>query len=568
MNTETLKRHGLGALASKRTWWTVMVVYILMILVIIGPALLSSIVGDDTYWVIEKRPLIDSYWQAWWQPLTEAFDFNAQPRGTALAISERRVLALFTMDTATLFAVPPYLVWAAIKASLVGINIVSVAVFLKQIRFRNQFGAIHGLSRATIVFITLAMPLTFALGVKSQNIGSLNGYNYYPSLTYGPFASYLLMAALVLALSRRLETSYRTWAVVVVFLMMSLGLIINLSYELVALTIPVATLVLLLQPFSEAPTRWLRWRARLTVLVPLGFTYTAIFLWVRRRISAMACHATDTCYPGTEIEVHPKTLLDNFLGSLPGNNSSLVGDQARDAGRAFPGVSTLSFTVAVVATLSLLLLWASWTVRARLTHEPAEGNRVPGSADETKGLLIVLSVAAVIALGSAAIMGISVAAAIAVTSPALPNRNGVITWSALALVGVVVVRLIMLVRWRFVRPTGLMALALALVVGISLFLPRNILSAQENRAMPFQILVDSIHREVAVGDTSKAGDSRRCAAIAAAFRGTEIPNGNVTPTGVTKTLNGAYAAFDYYHGMTYCSRDLGRTYSGTMGVKP
>lgn len=559
MNAESLKSHGLRALASMRTWWVALVVYVLMVLVIFGPVLLAPIAGDDTYWVIGYRPAMPSYWQAWWGPLPDAFDFSGGSRGTALALSERRVLALFTIDAARLFSVPPFVVWAAVKTALVGLTVLSVAVFLKQVRFRDRQGSVRGLSRSTIAFITLAMPLTFALGVKAQNIGDLNGFNFYPTLTYGPFPGYLLMAALVLALSRRLETGYRSWAAPVAVLMMFLGLVVNLSYELVALTIPVATLVLLLQPFSDAPTRWLRWRARLTVLGPLGVTYTAIFVWIRLQIAALPCHETDTCYSGTTVEVEPRALLFNFLAAFPGNNAALVGDQARAAGRGFPGVSSLSVTVAVLATLSLLVLWASWTARNRRTAEPEGSDLRSRSGDDTRGLLVVLAVAALIAVGSAGVMGITETAARMITSAALPNRNGVITWSALSLVGVVLVRLAMHARWPAVRPVGLVALAAVMVGAVSLYFPRNVLSAQENRVDPFTVLAESIHREVAVGDTSTVGDDRRCAAIADAFRGSEIPSGEVRPSRVTWTLNSAYAAFEYYHGTTYCSKNLGRT---------
>lgn len=558
MNAETLKTHGLRTLASSRTWWALMTLYVLMVLVILGPALLGPIAGDDTYWVTWYRPSM-SYWQAWWGPLPSAFDFSDGSRGTALALSERRLLAVFTIDAARLFAVPPFLVWAAVKTTLVGLTVLSVAVFLKQIRFRDRRGAVRGLSRSTTAFIVLAMPLTVALGVKTQNIADLNGFNFYPTLTYGPFAGYLLVAALVLSLSRRLESSYRAWAGPVIVLMMLLGLVVNLSYEMVALAIPVATLVLLLQPFPDAPTRWLRWRARLTVLVPLGATYTAIFGWIRWQIAALPCHATDTCYSGTTVEVEPRSLLFNFLAAFPGNNAALVDAQARAAGRAFPGVSSLSMAVAVLATLALLLLWASWTARTRLMPRVDESDRDVVSGDDSKGLLVVLAVAALIAVGSAGIMGITETAANLVTSAALPNRSGVITWSALSLLGLVIVRLVTNARWRAARPVGLVTLAAVMVVSISLYFPRNVLSTQENRVNAFLLLVESIHREVALGDLSKVGDDRRCTAIADFFRGREIPSGVVPPTGVTWSINGAYEAFEYYYSKDYCSKELGRT---------
>lgn len=554
---ENLKRHGLRTLVSKRTWWFFMAAYVAMIVTILSPVLLAPIYGDDSYWVTSQRPIM-SYWQAWWEPVAHAFDFTGQPRATALAFSERRVLALFTIDTAKLFAIPPSLVWTVVKTLLIGVNILAVPVFLKQIRFRDRLGAVRRISRSTIVFITLAMPLVIALGAKSQNVGTVNGWNFYPTLTYGPFAGFLLMAALVLALSRRLESDYRTWAVPTIVLMMFFGFTINLSYELVALMIPVATFVLLVQPFADAPSAWLKWRARLTVMVPLGATYSAIFLWIRWRISGMPCHDTGTCYPGTEIDIKPRSLAYNFFGAFPGNNADFVGDQAHAAGRDFPGVSAFSITIAVIGTLALLGLCASWAARARQTRDAAAN---PSERDDdTRGLLIVLAVAVLIALGSSAITGITAATVQKITTPMLSNRNGVMTWMALALAGLTVVRLLMTARWKAVRPLGLIGLATVLVVGISLYLPRNILTAQENRLQHFRVLVDSIHHEVALGDTSATGDARRCAAIAAAYKPGKIPSGEVTVvTGNIRSLNGAYAAFDYYYGLPYCSQELGHT---------
>lgn len=556
----TLHHHAVTVLASRRTWWVMLTIHLMSVLVILAPVLLASITGDDTYWMTEKRAEISSYWQAWWGPLPHAFDLSGdQSRGAVLGVAERQVLALLTIDSAHLLSVPPYLVWAAVKTVLVSLIVLSVPVFLHQVRFRDRDGAIRPLQRSTTVFITLAMPLTFALGVKAQNISSLNGYNFYPSLTYGPFAGCVLVAALVVALSRRLEVRYRRAAAPTVALMMALGLVLNLSYELLALAVPLATLTLLLQPFPHVGTRWLQWRARLTVLAPLGITYTVIFAWIRWRVATMPCHATGTCYPGTTVDVRPRALLYSFLGSLPGNNADVVADQAHAAGRAFPGMSVLSVAVAVVATLSLGVLWMSWTSRNRGNSEAGRASRRPDGGSDSKGLLVVLAGALLIAVGSAGIMGITETAAQAVTSPALPLRNGVMTWSALSLAALVVVRLLTNARWRFAGPAAIVALAAVMVTAVSIYLPRNVFSAQENRVTPFTVLVDTLHREVAMGDTSDVGDARRCAAIADAFRGTTIPSGRASRTGVTRTLNGAYAAFEYYYGTTYCSQDLGHT---------
>jgi len=95
---------------------------------------------------------------------------------------------------------------------------------------------------------------------------------------------------------------------------------------------------------------------------------------------------------------------------------------------------------------------------------------------------------------------------------------------------------------------------------VALFLPRNIMSAQVNRVTATTPFYDSIHREVALGDKSVTGDARRCASISAALGGQAIPTGGVTKqTGFSRTLNGAYASFEYYYSQPYCSSRVGLT---------
>lgn len=556
MHLDSLRLVRARLLSSRHTWIVLGLVYLAMIAIVLAPVLFASVGGDDRYWLLLKGPQADgSVFTAFWQPLSHAFAFDNQPRTTALALSERQVLALITMDIATYFSIPPVILWAALKIALVALLVVATRVFLHQIRFRDSHGRIRGLERSSVAFISILLPLTIAVGAKAQNIGSINGWNFYPTLTYGTFTAYLLFAALVLRLSRALDRAYRTWVIPVIALMFVCGIAINLSYEMLALLLPLTLLVLALQPLDTgAPTRWLQWRGRVTVLLALAIPYSALFLWIRWRISQMACQATDTCYYGSVIDLSPRALVNNFRGAIPGQNSSLVSEQADAAGRAFPAASPFSFLVAAVAAAAAWGLWASWRARHNTGLQNDGGqNRDDHNDGDTRGLLILLVVGVSIAIGSAAITGITERAAEDLTTPALAYRSGVTTWSALAVSGLVLVILATRTKRRSITLGACAALTAVLVGSVALYLPRNVQSAQLNRQQPGTQFADTVHREVTLGDTSRAGDLRRCTALSAELE-------RLTPkpgSGNDATFQGAYLAFEYYHHKTYCSQRIG-----------
>ncbi|MBC7631141.1 hypothetical protein [Aeromicrobium sp.] len=524
-----------------------------LILIILSPVIFASVGADDAAWVLEKGPDANgSVWEAIWQPVAHAFEFEANPRGTALAIADRQVLALITMKLATTFSITPSLVWALVKASLFALSIVATAVFLRQIRFRGADKEIVGLRPSTVAFVTITLPLVVAIGSKSQNNGSFNGWNFYPTLTYGTFVGYMLFAALVLRLSALLERSYRTWRAPVIGIMVLSAIAINLSYELVALVIPLSVLLLILAPRPDVGGVLARWRSALTILVPLLVTYTTLFVWIRWTMSQTSCHATDTCYAGTVVEVRGRTLLNNFLGSFPGNNGSLVTKQAKLFHRDFPSPNLASISIAVLAVVVLWALWSSWKARQ---PTPSPASRSPGthSSDDSRGLWMLLLVTACIAIGSTVITGISERAVEGITTPMLSYRNAVATWSALSLGGITAVALMARHSWRPVRYAAILAL-LAIVIGsIAAGLPRNVLSAQTNRKMLNTQFIDTLHREVSIGDTSPTGDRRRCAALAS-----EMDRRHVSSQeGLGRLATGAYRAFEFYHHKSFCSTDTG-----------
>jgi hypothetical protein len=60
--------------------------------------------------------------------------------------------------------------------------------------------------------------------------------------------------------------------------------------------------------------------------------------------------------------------------------------------------------------------------------------------------------------------------------------------------------------------------------------------------------------ELALGDTSKSADERRCREIS-----DELERRNLAPTAsMGRTTDSAYRAFEFYHGQPYCSTGVGK----------
>jgi hypothetical protein len=560
MSQRDPSRRGPGAtrarlLASSRVRPLAAAVYVATLLLVLAPVLLSSVGADDRYWLLIKGPQADgSFVSAFWEPVRHAFDFDNQPRSTALSFSERAVLAMATMKIATTFAIPPFVVWAGVKIALFVLMLVAARVFLGQVRYRGRDGVVRGLEPSSIAFVTILLPVAIAIGAKSQNVSSFNGWNNYPTIAYGAFSAYLLAAALVLRLSRTLDRRYALAVVPVVALMAFIGFVLNLSYELTALVVPLTLVVLVLQPAGDPDGGlWRRWRGRATVFAALAVPYTVVFWWIRRQISQMACQATDSCYEGTVVKLDPRTLLDNFVGALPGNNSALVTEQVDRAGVPFPHASASSLVVAVLAVGAAWVLWSTW--RGRETPDGTIADDRTPAHDDTRGLLVVLVVAATMAVGSTVITGISERAVEGLTAGSVSYRSGVVTWASLALLGIVAVRLVARSRRRVVGIGAYVALTAVLVGCVTLYLPRNVVSAQLNRAEPATVFADTIHREVVTGELKPRADDRRCAALAAEL----VRHGDSMPASVQPIIDGAYLSFEMFHDAPYCSTGIGRT---------
>lgn len=556
MTQPTLRRSIDRFLSATWTRRVLLTGYGLVMLAVLSPVIFTSVGADDSYYILEQGPQTGgSYWQAIWEPITHALDFSGvQPRTFVLQLAERNVLGLFTMDVSTYLSIPPFIVWATLKIILLLASIGATVLFLRRLTFRDRDGADRQLSASTIAFIATTLPLTITLGVKAQDVGTLNGWNFYPTLTYGPFVVFLLLATLALTLSSLLQRSFSRWALPAVAIMALLAVIINFSYELMALAVPLIILVVLLQPRPRDDSWWLRWRAAVTVICSLAVPYAALFAYLRLRISEMACQQTNSCYPGAVIKINHHTLWNNFVGALPGSNGAYVTKQADHADLPFPGANGTSLALAVLGAVLMLGLWASWSAGRRAVD--TAGSRVAdegSDTNDTRGLLVVLAVSLSLALGGTVITGITARAIELLQTPTIAYRTNILTWASLSLAAVTTIRLLMISRWRFLGTAALIGLSVIIAVGVTLYFPRNVMSAHVQRTGGSVMFVDTLQREVALGDRSKTGDRRRCAILKTYLEG-KAPLSPASRT--SRTVFGAQDAFEFAYGRPFCSTGL------------
>ena len=545
---ERLRGRTAMLLASPWTLGLSLSAYLVLLLVVLFPVLASSVGADDSYWLMEAAPDSGgSFRRAFWDPFLASFAFDAQARMTGLSEASRWVLALAVMKLSVAFSVPPVAIWALLKVFLLVLALVGAVVFLRAFRFRGADGGAARFGRTTIVAIVVLLPLLVVLGAKTQSIGTLNGWLNYPTITYGPFGAYLLLAAAALAASRLLDARFSRAVVPVAVLAAIAGVAVSFDYELMALSIPLVVLVLLVQPAPVAATRWARWRGRVVVGGVFALAFATSFAWIRVRISQMTCESAESCYSGTVLQVDPATLVRNLLGALPGGTGEFLAEQAERSGTPVPTATAASVLTALGCVLLAALVLA---VLAARTPAAEPGVR----PDEARGLLAVVGVGVVNALGATAITGISQRAVESLTSGAMAYRSGVVVWTALAFALAAALVLAWTRRRRIAGAIAAVAVAVLAVAVIATSLPANVVSAQVNRVQAGTVLVDTLHAEVALGDLSAVGDERRCDAILA-FMG-DRPKDEFSDRFV-RTVQGAYRSFQLFYAQPFCSTKAG-----------
>lgn len=525
--------------------------YVACLAVLAWPALAYPVGADDAYWILaEPSNVNNSIIQAYTQSLADAFTFEGQPRTTALATGERRALAIVAMNFATTFSVPPAVPWAFFKVTWLLVNFAAVALFMSRLRFRDTGGLIRGLSRTTIVATLVLFPVLLTVGIEMETVGLTNGWIFYPNLTYLPFGVYLLVAVLLTELERPVRRNPALWGIPSLLLVGLIAFALSLQYELMALAIPVGVLALILKP-TEGDTWWLRWRGKILLGGMFGGSYTAVFLWTRWQISKMACQLDGSCYQGNVIQIDPVVILNNFTASLPGPGFQAALEAGTDV------LNSRSFWLSIlIGTVATLLAVAILNLRLRNSEqETSEGGTSTirgGLADDRRGLLLIVLLMVIIAIGSTIITGMTERAVERLQEPISSYRVGVIIWSAMVLALTAAgLYTLSLVRWRSAtrRAMAVPALLLAAViaVGSGLALWNNLGENGERFERPTQRALSEIHWEVALGDTSVAAGTARCELLDRYWDSFNNPTGTAE-----RTVRGAQRAFRLYHGQEFC----------------
>lgn len=533
-------------LAARYAFGILCTAYAVLVLVLMAPVIGASIGADDTYYTLAVMAWSDgSMYTAATAQLGGIFapdTMGEQPRTVPLAHTIRWMLALVVLSSAVTFSVPTAVAWAVAKMVLLLLTLASIAALLAQVRFRDADGTVRGVARQTRAVILLAIPLGVALGIKAQSIGGLNGWIDYPVLTYGTVPVIFGTVALALWFLRRLEADYWRWVVPAVVLLCLVGFVLNYSYELVAVAVPVAALAIVLHPRARGGSRWRSWRPAVTVGAALVGFFSALFLFNRWQLSTWPCVRDGSCYGGSVIEIDPLTLWHNLLGAMPSSVTPTIEAVIEETGRSLPPTLTLGgAAIGLLAVASLLATWFAYRAKP-MFPSPADEPR-----GDSKGLVVIVALVLVTGIGVSVVSGMTTRAIEWVQGPELPYRSGPAVWTCLALALVIGVRMLLQRLPNNARVASAVVGVAVVTAASAHLLPLNLAVAQAERATDHTQIVDAIHWDVVLGDLSRAGEAQRCANAA------EYIDVVGTSEYYSRTLIGADGAFQHLYGLPYCS---------------
>jgi hypothetical protein len=495
--------------------------------------------GDDIVWVL-RIPAVygNDPIDALVRIVGESYSFEGnQARTTSISFVIRVWLALAVINLAIILGISPTLVWAGVKVSLILIGIGSVWIFMSSIRFRSREGKILSLTKETKFTVTAALPIVLASGLEVNTIGNSNGWIFYPTLSYLPLVAYMAVAVLLIKSNELLTLNILKWTAPVTLLLVATAWIINLSYELMAFSVPFAIMALLLQPNGGQDRLHLRWRSKIIVASIFGGVYSGIFIWTRIQIANMACFETGTCYGGTVIKPSIENVLKNFYAAFPGAGIDwIIGFQA-DA----QAIAIIILTLVVLVALAIFA-----TMRWAKSNNQLEGSLE--KSDEVRSLLSVSALMVFAAAGSALITGITERATWVLANPLTPDRSGPTIALALSIAAVTT----SIAWWRQIRIKkaynyGLLALAIStLVILAASNFGLNWQATRDKNESKGQILIESIYLEFISGPQSGESADLRCELLR--MMPEEFGSGGA----VSRFVDGAQLSFDLFWGVPFC----------------
>ncbi len=546
-------------LANRRTAVvaTAVVVSLVGVIVMLWPVMAAPVHADDRYWYLRVAPESGGSYLgvlSWtWDELPTAAESG---RLAPIASISRRLVGLAVMQFAVATSTPVVVLQGVVKLVTFALGIGALLLFCKSLRSRGTDGRLVGLSGRTLAFVGVAAALLAAAGSQAHS-QFRNGWTSYAVLTWGAVVVVFGVLALVLWLLRLVAEHPRRATAPAVVVLVLVALFLNLSYELVYVAAPAVLLVLLLQPVGPAgASRREQLQPRLVVGGSFLGAFTVLFLSIRWWLSTLC--AEGECYPGVEPQLTTgalRTMVYNLVGSAPvARGYELRSDLERvGLDEYFPVTPTgWSVLLGLLVAAALVVLWFALRVGRRdlgsgrdsLAAAPAADRRAEGRV-----LLAAALVCVAVAVGEAAVMGLSVQAEELITQPGLPYRNTMITWAGLAFSAVLLATAgaFLLPGGRLARRVGLVALAVALAATAAVVTPANAAATLSNRLIPQLAAVEAVHWEVVLGDRDPAADARRCAAIAEVE---ETMGDGITTDSI---VGDSERAFEHFHGRPFCA---------------
>jgi hypothetical protein len=289
-----------------------------------------------------------------------------------------------------------------------------------------------------------------------------------------------------------------------VFVTVMLAAILNWTYELYYVGVPLSLFVLFAFPLvSRAQAREQR-RARFIVGGLLLGLFAVGFVWTRIYVAGI-CAAND-CYAGTALSLRfqlVRTFWFNVASSVPGTSGRqfLADLSSVDGSHLWPGAAGGQLwlvTIALAGSTWLVWRWAD-------SRSPLEPEKAGSEAR-----LLSLAGGAVLAVGllGALVMALSEQAQELFQTVGLPYRHTVLTWTAMAFSLALFARAFRLSSGGPSRNVAAASLVALVILGASSFtLSRNVASTQAYRNTPANRAMADIHWVVVAVDQHHLGMS-------------------------------------------------------------
>lgn len=467
------------------------------------PTLMAPIAADDRYWAIEiparfgNSPL--EAVRGTWEDIP---DFMQSGRLAPLAYLARRLLGMAIFQLSVVMTSPLILLHGFTKVLLLVLGVTSCVVLVKVLRWRRPDGQLAQASTGTSWIVSLALISLLAVGVTSHQ-QFRNGWTAYPLLTYGAVIAVFGSAALAVFLARRISQSGRLAIPIGIGGALSLAVLLNWTYELYYVGLPLALFVLWVFPLTHAGGANDR-RGKLMVGGSLTLAFLAVFVGTRLLLADI-CHG-DSCYQGTVISLGPnllRTAWFNLASSIPGFSATELTQDLATLGASTDGsyVGEL-WLVGLVIGLCLYLLWRWASSRWSVSEVDARA--------ESQLLMILAIASLMVGLGGALIMSVSAQSQEVINRVGIPYRHTVLTWMAIALSVVLIVRSIELRQSTSIRFVLVASLCGLITVASIHSLPRNLAANGVYTTTPGNRAITDLHWEVIAGDLSDVGNERRC----------------------------------------------------------